>query len=699
MVLEKLFKPHSVAVIGASHQPHSIGAEIVRNLLSGPFQGPIYPVNPTRPWINGIKAYKSVLEIPDPVDLAILCVPKQFVLGVIDECGRKGVGGAVIITAGFKEAGGAGIELEKQLQETLRKYSIRAIGPNCMGMIVTDPAVKLNGSFGAVAAAEGNIAFLSQSGALGEAILALAKSMGLGMSAFVSLGNRVDVSVNDLLEHWTKDPATDVILMYIESFGNMTKFPAIAAAATRKKPVLAVKSGRTAEGARAASSHTGSLAGRDIAADALFEKTGILRANTLEELFSMATAFSRQPLPKGNSIAVVTNAGGPGILATDVLISGGMKLAKLSDATNGALRKVLPAEASIANPVDMIASAGPPQYEATVKTVLQDENVAALIVIFVSPVTIDSFAVAEAIARSLKAADRPDKPVLICFMGKVADEEGTRYLKAQGFPVYVFPEAPAHALIAMDKLRRFRERPAGTIAEISADLPRARAALAAARARGGGWLNGDELSELLQSFGIKTLPQRTCGSADEAAAAATALGFPVVMKVDSAAIVHKSEVKGVILNLKSPMEVKGAFHELSERVQKITADYRITLQPFARGGREVIAGFSSEPEFGKLLMVGMGGIYVEVIKDVAVRLAPVTDVEAAEMIESLRAAPLLRGYRGEAPADIPALRDLLLRLSQLARDIPELETLEINPVLVKNEKEGLVVLDARAKLS
>lgn len=700
MSLEKLFRPRSVAVVGASSSEASIGAELLKNLLRGPFQGPVFPVNPHRPWVLGVKAYPSVRDIPDPVDLAVISVPKHLVLDVIDDCGAKGVGAAVIITAGFKEVGGEGVELERALQEKLRQHGIRAIGPNCMGMIVTDPEVRLNASFAATPALPGNVAFLSQSGALGEAILALAKSIGLGLSAFVSLGNRVDVSVNDLLLHWSDDAATGVVLMYLESFGNMQRFPAIAAAAARKKPILAVKSGRTAEGARAASSHTGALASRDLAADALFEKTGILRAATMEELFTLAAAFASQPLPKGNRVAIVTNAGGPGILATDVLASGAMKLAELSEETRAAMRAVLPPEASVQNPVDMIATSGPAQYEACVAAALRDPGVDALIVIFVSPITIDSYAVAQAVVRGIQAAGAPEKPALVTFMGKVAYEEGTRYLKDHKLPVYVFPEEPAHALIAMDRLRRFRERPPGEIVTFDVDRAAAAAVISRASARGpGAVLDAIELSELLAAYGIGTLPLEVAESPEGAVAAAERLGFPVVMKISAAGVVHKSDVGGVLLDLKSPMEVKGAFYELSARASKITTEYKLIVQPFVRGGQEVILGFGTEPSAGKLLMLGLGGVYVEVLKDIAVRLAPITDTEARRMIDALQSAPILHGYRGAPPGDIDALVDVLLRLSQLAADLPAIETLEMNPVLVRPAGHGVAVLDVRGKLS
>jgi acyl-CoA synthetase (NDP forming) len=630
----------------------------------------------------------------------VIAVPKHLVLDVIDDCGEKGVGAAVLITAGFKEVGGEGAALEAKLQEKLRRYGIRAIGPNCMGMIVTDPAVNMNASFASTPALPGNVAFLSQSGALGEAILALARSLGLGLSAFVSLGNRADVSVNDLLEHWCEDPATDVVLMYIESFGNMQRFPSIAATAARRKPVLAVKSGRTAEGARAASSHTGALASRDLAADALFEKTGILRAATMEELFTLAAAFASQPLPRGNRVAIVTNAGGPGILATDVLANGGMVLADLSEETRATMRGVLPAEASVRNPVDMIATSGPAQYEACVRAALRDPATDALIVIFVSPITIDSFAVAEAIVRGMKSAETPEKPVLVTFMGKVMHEEGTRYLKDHKLPVYVFPEAPAYALIAMDKLRRFRERPPGRVVDFAVDRGRARAVLARAAERAAGaQLDALELSEVLSAYGIGTLPLSVVDSPEGAALAAEHMGYPVVMKISSPDVIHKSDVGGVLVDLKSPMEVKGAFYELTERAQAVTKNYQIFVQPFVRGGQEVIVGFSSEEKAGKLLVLGLGGVYVEVLNDVAVRLAPITDTEASRMVGALRSAPLLRGYRGAPPGDVDALVDTLLRLSQLAVDLPELENLEMNPVLVRPAGHGVAVLDARGKLA
>jgi len=699
MTLEKLFRPASIAVIGVSNDEKAIGAELVRNLLRGPFQGPVYPVNPKRDWVLGIKAWKSVEDIPGPVDLAIVSVPKRLVLAAVESCGRKGVKAAIILTAGFKEVGGEGVALEQRLFELVRKYGMRAIGPNCMGMIVTDPAVRMNASFGAAPPMPGNIALVSQSGALGEGILALAHWLGLGFSAFVSLGNRVDVSVNDLLEHWTEDEGTGVILMYLESFGNMAKFPAIAARAARKKPVIVVKSGRTVEGARAASSHTGSLAGGDLAADAVFEKTGMLRAATIEELFSLAAAFSNQPLPKGNRIAIVTNAGGPGILVTDVLISGGMKLAVLSEETKAACRAVLPAEASLNNPLDMIATSAGPQYEACVAAVMRDPGVDAMVVIFVSPITIDAYSVAQALVAGLHAAARPEKPVLVCFMGNVAHEEGTRLLKANRLPTYMFPEQPARALIAMDRLRRFHERPAGTIPAFAVERDKAHAVLAQVAARAqSAWLEADELAALLACYGLPTLAQRSAASAGEAAVAAAELGLPVAMKIDSPDIVHKSEVKGVLLNLRTQAEVQSGFDELRQRAETLTRNYRIILQPMAGDGLEMIAGFSTEPNFGKLIVAGLGGIYVEVMRDIALRLGPLTDVEVAEMIDSLRSAQLLRGYRGAPAGDIAAFKELLLRLSQLAAELPELETLEMNPVLVRKAGQGAVILDARAKL-
>jgi acetyl coenzyme A synthetase (ADP forming)-like protein len=698
--LDGLFHPRSVAVIGASHHENSLGAQVFRNLLRGRFNGPVYPVNKLRPVVLGVNAYKSVLDIPGPVDLAVIVVHKSAVNLAVEECGQKGVKGAVIITAGFKEVGEAGLALETELKGLLRKHRIRAIGPNCMGLIVSDPDVRLDASFAAVEALPGNVAFLSQSGALGEAVLAQARALGLGLSALVSLGNRVDVSVNDLLEHWTDDPATDVILMYIESFGNMRKFPAIAAAAARKKPVVVVKSGRTAEGADAASSHTGSLTGRDHAADALFEKTGLLRVATSAELFSLATAFSSQPLPGGNRVAVVTNAGGPGVLATDDLVAGGMQLAQLSPENARKLRDILPHEASVRNPVDMLASASVAQYEITVKTVLGDPGVDALVIIFVSPIIIDSSAVAEAIVRSVKAADQPGKPVLTCFMGSVAYAQGTHALKENRFPVYQFPEEPALALVAMDRLRRFRERPAGLVVACAADRLAAAAALAAARERGaGGWLNQGELARLLGAYDIPMLPIKACPGEAEAAAGAAQFGYPVVLKIDSHEDIHKSSLHGVILDLQSEEQVREAWRTLNQRVRESEGEQAIVVQPYFKHGRELLAGFSTEPDFGRLIVVGMGGVHSEMIQDVAVRLAPLTDVEAAGMLDSLRSAALLTGYRGEPPADRAAVEALLHKLSQLALDFPELDRLEINPVLVRGAGQGLAALDARAKLA
>jgi acetyltransferase len=693
--LDAIFRPRSVAVVGASRRRHTIGREILRNIVEFEYAGPVYPVNPAADVVNSMKCFSSVEEIPGPVDLAIITVPRELVLDAVDQCGRKGVKGLVMITAGFREAGGAGIGLEKKLKAKLARHGMRMVGPNCMGVINTEPEVRLNGTFAASIPERGNVGFISQSGALGEAILADAAQSGIGVAMFVSMGNKTDISGNDLIAYWEHNPDVAVILMYLESFGNPRKFVQLARRITRRKPIITVKAGRTAAGAAAASSHTGSIVGLDIATESLLEQCGVLRVDSMADLFVQAAAFANQPIPKGDRIAIVTNAGGPGILCTDALIGRGLTLAELAPATRRAIAKVLPAEASGTNPVDMIASATGDRYGRVLDAVRKDAGVDGIIAIFVSPITIDAFEVAKAIA----GASDGRKPILSVFMGKMRTAEGIEELRRHRVPVYRFPEEAAAAMTALCRYRVLRDRPQGKEIRFKVDEPRARRAVAAARRAHRSDLSPAEVQEVLAAYGFPLVPSRLCSTPAEAIAASIDLGYPVVAKVASDRISHKTDVGGVRVDLRNGDEVAGAFQDFRSRLGRRDPRLQVQVQKMVKGGREVILGMSRDPQFGPLLMFGLGGIFVEVMKDVAVRLHPLTDVEARAMIERVKGYPLLAGARGEKAVAIGLLEESLLRLSQLVGDFgEELRELDLNPFIVTERADASYIVDARIAL-
>lgn len=695
-ILDALFRPRSVAVIGASRRKQTIGREILHNIVDFEFSGPVYPVNPTTPVVHSMKCYRSLREIPGPVDLAVIVVPKESVLDVVDACGRKGIRGIITITAGFKEVGGAGVELERRLKAKLRRYGMRMVGPNCMGIINTEPDVRLNATFAAAVPERGNIGFISQSGALGEAILADAAERGLGVAMFVSMGNKTDVSGNDLIEYWEHNPDIQVILMYLESFGNPRRFTQLARRVTRKKPIITVKSGRTAAGARAATSHTGSIVGLDIATESLLEQCGVLRVPSLDEMFVQAEAFANQPVPSGDRIAIVTNAGGPGILCTDAAVGLGLRLAELEPATRRAVARVLPAEASTANPVDMIASADASRYRAVLELVRKDPGVDGIIAIFVSPIMIDAFEVAKAMAE---AADGK-KPVLSVFMGKQRSAEGIAELRAHRVPVYRFPEEAASAMAAMARYRVLRDRPQGKSVRFSVDDARARRIVAKVRRSKRIDLAPAEVRELLEAYRFPLIPSRITSTAAEAIAAASDLGYPVVLKAYSDRISHKTDVGGVKVDLRNGDEVAGAFRDLTGRLRRKDPELRVQVQPLVQGGREVILGMKRDGQFGPLLMFGLGGIFVEVMRDVSVRIHPLTDAEARAMVERVKGYPILAGARGEKGIAIRLIEESLLRLSQMVGDLgEELGELDLNPLIVTERADRSYVVDARVSLT
>ncbi len=695
---DAILRPRSIAVIGASRQPNTIGWQILDNLLRFGFNGPLYPVNPKADTIHSIRAYPSVRAIPDAVDLAVVVVPKHLVLGIAEECGEKGVKGLVVITAGFAEVGGEGIERERKLREVVKKHGMRMVGPNCMGVVNSSPDFSMNASFAPTMPPYGPVGFISQSGAMGLSILDYAEELGIGIHQFVSVGNKADVSGNDLLLYWADDPAIRVILMYLESFGDPRRFYQIARTLTRTKPIFVVKAGRTAAGARAASSHTAALAGTDLAADALMEQCGVMRAQTVEELFDYAMAFPRLPLPKGNRVAIVSNAGGPAIILADACESLGLSVHELSAETQAAIRRRVPDEAAVRNPVDLIASATAETYRDVLELVLKDPNVDAVIVSVVPP-PLGSKAkdVAEAIVQV--ASSRKDIPVMSVLMGRQGIPAGMRELLQAGMPGYIFPESAARALAAMNRYRRWLERPAGTEHHFPADARRVAGILERAAAERREKLTETEAMEILDAYGIPTVPWREARSADDAAAAARAIGFPVVLKVISASIVHKSDVGGVVLGLASEKEVREGYARMLQRVKERAGvvPEAVFVQAMIPGGRETIVGSTRDPKAGPLLMFGLGGIAVEVLKDVVFRVHPVTDVDAREMVRGIRGYGFLEGVRGEPAVDVVALQEIIQRVSQLVGEHEAILEMDINPLVAFPDR--VVALDARFRIA
>ncbi len=695
--LDPIFSPRSVAVVGASRSRDSIGWAIVHNLVASQFSGAIFPVNPKATSVHSLKCYPNLSAIPDPVDLVLVVVPKPLVEQVVDEGLACGVPGFVVITAGFGETGEEGREIEARLREKVRGAGARMIGPNCMGVINADPAVSLDATFAPTPASWGTVGFVSQSGALGVAILNVAESLGVGLTQFVSMGNKADVSGNDLLEYWENDPQTRVIAMYLESFGNPRRFTEIAKRVGRKKPILIVKSGRTAEGARAATSHTGALAGADLTISAFLDQCGVLRADTIEELFDTARALDRAPLPPGRRIGIVTNAGGPAIMATDACVHLGLKIAELSETTVTELRSFLPATASVANPVDMIASAGVVEYGRTLGAVLADDEVDAALVINVTPLLSDPHEIVEEIARVVDEAGST-KPVFAVMM---ATEKFYEDLKGRHDlpPVYRFPEAAARAMAKLVRYAEWRRRPAVARPPAFAFDEVAIHGLLA-RAEADGHLPPDAAFQLLESIGVPVVPWRFAPDRAGALAAARQLGFPVVAKAVAPGLVHKSEIQAVALDLVDEDQLARALDALAFRAQSGgLALSGFLLQQMARGGHETLFGISTDPKWGPLVAFGLGGKYVEVFRDVKFGVPPLGPAEAREVIDGIRGARLLAGVRGEQPADRALLADVLCRLAALAQRFPEIVELDVNPFLAAPNGARSAALDVRVRVA
>jgi acetyl coenzyme A synthetase (ADP forming)-like protein len=682
--LRPFFEPRSVAVIGASKRRGSIGGELFRNVLAGDFAGAAYPVNRSGEPVAGVRAYRTIEEIPDPVDLAVITLPAAAVLDAAEAALRNAVRALVVISAGFAEVGSEGVERQERLLALVRSHGARLIGPNCLGIAASGPS--LNATFAARSAPAGNIGFSSQSGALGLALLEAAESRGLGLSAFVSIGNKADVSTNDLLEWWEEDAATEVVLMYVESFGNPRRFGRLARRVARTKPILALKSGTTATGQRAASSHTAALAGSEAAVDALFHQAGVIRAASLEELVDVAALLSHQPEPKGRRVAVVTNAGGLGILCADACEAEGLVLPELTEETRARLAELLADEASVANPVDMLGGATAGAYAQALPIVLADPQVDAAIVLFVPTVTATADAVAVAIDEAARAAGR-EKPVLAVVLEAAGIPAALRREGASA-AAFHYPESAARALGRLAQRAEWLRRPFGAVPALDG-VDRERAERVVERALADAqdvWLTPADTRELLLAYGLPLVPEAVAGSADEAVAAAEELGFPVVVKT-AAAGVHKSDVGGLALDLPDADAVR-------EAVERIGAP--VIVQPMIGGGAELLAGLVQDPVFGPLVAFGPGGVFAELIGDATFRTAPLTDVDAEELVTAGKAGRLVRGFRGAPATHVGALVDLVHRLAQLGEDLPAVAELDLNPVLALPDR--CVAVDARVRV-
>jgi acetyl coenzyme A synthetase (ADP forming)-like protein len=687
--LDAFFSPHTVAVFGASRERRKIGSEILNNLITTGFAGQIVPVHPAADQLQGLRVYRALDDYPGAIDLAVVAVPAERVDAVVDECLAKGVAAICIISAGFGECSEAGRRREQAIVERARRSGCRVIGPNCMGLLNTDAMVRLNATFSPIYPPAGTVAMSTQSGALGLAILDYARTLNLGISSFASIGNKADVSGNDLLEHWEADPRTKVILLYLESFGNPAKFSRIARRLSRTKPIVALKSGRSAVGARAAASHTGAIASSDAFVDALFHQSGVIRTNTVTELFDVASLLSRQPVPRGRNVAILTNAGGPGILAADACQAHGLNVATLSDESKAALRAFLPAAATVNNPVDMLASAPPEHYAAAMRILMHDASVHSVIVIFIPPLVTDADDVARSIQDAI--AHGPHQPVAGVFMRSGAAPDAL-----DSIPCFAFPEPAAIALARVSAYGEWQRTPPSTVPTLDGVWPNiARAIVDAARQRGGGWLSAVEANALIAAAGIPTPASYIANSVAEAVSLAQRIGFPVAVKAVGAQLLHKTEHKAIRLNLRTSGEVEAAATALREALGgKVEG---LMVQAMITGGAEMMIGAINDPAFGHVVVCGSGGVMIELLADSQCRLYPLTGRDAIEMVEGLRGMRLLRGFRGAAPADAAAFQDAVLRLSALVGLCPEIEELDVNPLMIL--PHGVSALDVRVRVS
>lgn len=696
--LDAIMKPKSIALIGASTKEHTIGSDILKRLTEYGFTGTIYPVNPKAETIGGLKAYPSVLDIPEVVDLAIIVINAKYVLSVIDQCHEKGVGGLCVISAGFKESGAEGAKLEAELLNKCKAYNMHCIGPNCLGVVNTHPTIQMDGCFAESLPERGNIGFVSQSGALGGGILNVLKDLNIGFAQFISIGNQADVNATTAIEYWENDDDVGQILLYMESISDPAAFRHAAERVSKKKPILALKAGRSSAGASAASSHTGSLAGSDKAADALLRQCGVIRETSLQTLFATAKVFSRCPLPHGDRIAIITNSGGPGIMAADAVSARGLKVANLSQDTQEKLRSFLPAVASVKNPVDMIASAPLEHYQKTLSTVLADPGVDAALVIYLPFLGLKDTEVARVVCEARKA--NPQKPLIGVFM---TDGDFFSSLSETDFdiPFFMYAEEAVDALSQLCRQSVWAKRPAGVSPVFPVNKEAVAAIFQKAAKENRTELTTQESLDAVAAYGVCVCSDILAKSEEEAVAAARQIGYPVVMKITSKKTSHKTDIGGVRVNITSDEQLRREYQDILKNLREkdlLDSLDGILIQEQIKSCKEMVCGLATDPQYGPMLMFGLGGIFVEALGDVTFRIAPLTDMDAHDMIREVKAFKLLEGARGTKPAQIDKVEETLLRISQLAIDFPNVQELDINPLMISETTGKPVAVDARIRL-
>jgi len=692
------FCPDSIAVIGAAREEGKVGRIIFDNINNSGFKGKIFPVNPKAKDISGHKCYSSIRDIPQDVQLAIIVIPAQYISKTLEECSEKGIKYAIIISAGFKETGVKGAKREKRLLEKARNYGIRILGPNCLGMI--DSQCPLNASFSANMPSKGRIGFISQSGALLTSVLDWAKASKIGFSKVVSLGNKADMSESDLFEAWVDDPNTDVITAYIEGVVSGKDFIRISSKVSKKKPVIIIKSGNTDAGARAVSSHTGTLAGSNKAYDAAFKQAGIIRANTVKDLFDYGRAFSYQPLPEGKRVAIITNAGGPGIMATDACEINGMQLAGFNNGTIEKLRDFLPSAANLYNPVDVLGDALSDRYRKTLEIVLEDSNVDAILILLTPQAMTEDLETAKAIVEVMENSSRKIT-VMTSFMGGDEVKKGINYLLKRKIPNFDIPEDAVDTLRVMTGQKDWIEEKPYPIVEYSVDEEKVKEVFDMCRSEGRLELGEIEARKILEAYGVRVPRAKVARDIEEAKKIAKDIGYPLVLKIVSPNILHKTDVGGIKVGIEDEKELEENYDDILFNVNRYMPGANISgilVQEMVKDKKETIIGISEDPQFGPMIMFGLGGIYVEVLKDVSFRIAPISGKIAREMISEIKTIKLLKGTRGETPSDIESIADVLLRMSQLVTDFPEIMEMDINPLFVKKQGEGSIAGDARIRI-
>ena len=691
-MLDALFKPRSVAIIGASNNPLSIGHIVLQNLLDHNFQGPIYPINPKSKFIKSFKAYPSVADIPDEVDLVNISIKNTLVPAILEECGKKGVKFAIVHTAGFKEVGEEGLKLERQIVEVAHRYGMRVYGPNSQGIQNSDPAISVYANFTFVPMSPGNISIVAQSGGVGETLKLHLYRIGKGIRMYSSFGNEADVSMNEIIDYYGQDEETKVIMAHIETIKDPAGFLEVAKRVTAKKPILALKTGKTSEGVKAVASHTGSLIEQDTLANVIFEKAGVLRFHSQDDMINAAIGFSNQPVPPGDRVVLVTNTGGPAIIGVDECIAHGLKLAKLSEETKKTLKELVFKEAIVSNPVDVVATAGPEEYGGTVETLLKDPNIDSVLLVFVTAPFVDC----EGIARKLGEIGKTSKKPIVCQVMTIDKwREVIRLIRAGNIPVYDFAETAARTLSAMTEYGKITRRKAPSYKTFESDRKKAESIIGKYKGKGE-FIPQDDLFALLDCYGIPAVKTVRVQKEDELQKAAKEIGFPVVLKVDAKSIIHKSDVGGVTLNIQDEKTLLDAYKKMAATFEKEKPGF--IVQKYLEGGSEVIMGMKGNEGLSPTLMFGLGGVFVEMMKDVKFKLAPLSEEDALDMVRSIKAYPILEGVRGKKGVDIDKLVETLGRLSQLGCDFPEIEEMDLNPLLAFEKGKGVTVVDARMKV-